>query len=182
MKLNIDEAMVGGKILQVLPHTKITIKSLDYEGLGGGVGVFVLPTKLLWQMVSTCLSDDGIGLAAPQVGTFRRMFIIRDFTEEQETGKILLGETFTAYFNPSWTAIKEAGKSTDIEGCLSVPGKAYKVERWNSIVAEWWTQEDPGAPPVRITETFSGHKARVYQHETAHLNARSIVDIGIPVT
>lgn len=177
MKLNINEAVIGGRMLDVLPYTKIVVKSSDYEGLASsGPQTFVPPTKLLWQMVTACLTDDGIGLAAPQVGVFKRLFIIRDFTD----AGIL--DTFSTYFNPRWTATREAGKSTENEGCLSVPGKAYRVERWNTIDAEWWDWDDLGGAPVHRAERFTGHMARVFQHEFQHLNAISIVDVGTPVT
>lgn len=171
MKLNINDAVVGGKMLVVLPYGRI-IKSSDYDGLTSKSLSFVPPVKLLWQMVATCLTDDGIGLAAPQVGVFKRLFIIRDFTKTE------ILNTFSPYFNPTWLAVKEDGKSTENEGCLSVVGKTYSVERWNTIEAQWWDWNDLGGAPVHRTERLSGHMARVFQHEYQHLNAISIVDVG----
>lgn len=168
MKLNIKEAPVGGKYIAPLHYSKIAIRSPAYESL-------VWPSHLLHQMMATCLTDDGIGLAAPQIGMFKRIFIIRDF---EDLGK--LKDTFSVYINPTWTAVKEDGKSTSVEGCLSVPGRCYEVERWNTIEATWLDWDDVSGAPKMVKETITGYRARVFQHEFQHLNGTSIVDVGTP--
>jgi len=168
MKLNINDEMVGTKRIEPLNYKKIKVRSSEYESMAW-------PSQTLSQMMTTCLSDDGIGLAAPQIGVFKRIFIIRDF---ETLGS--LENTFSVFVNPKWTALKDDGKSTSVEGCLSVPGQCFEVERWNTIDAEWWDWDDLGGAPVKKAARFSGYKARIFQHEFQHLNAISIVDVGTP--
>lgn len=173
MKLNISEVAPGTKICQPLLHNKIMVKSTDFEGMTNGR--FTTPSTTLAQMVATCLADDGIGLAAPQIGVFKRLFIIRDFDET-----VGLHQTFSVFFNPTWLAVREDGKSIEREGCLSVPGKSYNVERWNTIDAKWWETDDATGKPVERSERITGFRARIFQHEFQHLNAVSIVNVGSP--
>ncbi len=70
---------------------------------------------LLDDMVETMNDAQGIGLAAPQVGVLRRVVIVD------------VGDGPIKIINPE--IIEEEGSYIDIEGCLSVPDKAGKVER-----------------------------------------------------
>lgn len=118
----------------------------------------------LWRMVRTCMVEGGIGLAAPQIGVFRRMFIL------SESPGI-----FRAYFNPSVVAVSES-KPFEVEGCLSVPGKRIEVSRPESIWACWVEIDETGTKFVGRYEFLEGLKARAFQHETEHLNGISILD------
>jgi len=71
---------------------------------------------LIDDMIETLEKANGVGLAAPQVGILRRVVII----DRGEDGIIEL-------INPE--VIKTEGCVNDVEGCLSVPGKAGMVER-----------------------------------------------------
>lgn len=70
---------------------------------------------LLEDMVETMNHEDGVGLAAPQVGVLRRIVIID------------IGEGPIKIINPEF--IETEGKYIDVEGCLSIPNKAGTVER-----------------------------------------------------
>jgi len=72
---------------------------------------------LLDDMKETLLEANGVGLAAPQVGILRRVVVI-DLGEDEGMLELI---------NPVITHTE--GSVTDIEGCLSVPGKAGEVER-----------------------------------------------------
>jgi len=164
------------RVLPILPYYKITIKSLDWDGLGTNTGKFIYPGKLLNQMVKTCHQADGIGLAAPQVGVFRKIFIIRAFVPTEDPN------LYTTFFNPTFRAVENAGKSEDEEGCLSVPGGLYKVTRWNVIKAHWYDYDEASKIPQEHTALLDGLTARVYQHELCHLKGTNIVEIGKPST
>ncbi|HZK01152.1 MAG TPA: peptide deformylase [Tissierellaceae bacterium] len=71
--------------------------------------------ELLDDMVETMNDAEGVGLAAPQVGVLRRIVVID------------IGEGPIKIINPE--IIEVDGKRIDVEGCLSVPNKAGKVER-----------------------------------------------------
>lgn len=172
MHIRISELNPEIKTPQIILFNKIKTKSIAYNT---AKPISAAETKaLLQKMVKACLEDDGVGLAAPQINIFKQLFIIREMDDE---GKPL--ERFIAYFNPEWRAVAEDGKEEGIEGCLSVPGLPFEVSRWKTIDATWWELQEDGSF-VERKERFTGYKARVFQHEHAHLRARSIVDDGKP--
>jgi peptide deformylase len=178
MKLDISEIPLGDKSLKLWHFTRIAIKSTDYSVENAS---FAFPKRLIQKMIVVCLNEGGIGLAAPQVGVFNRLFIIRDFElDSEKNNQPVLLNTFSEYINPTWKAVQEHGKSKDREGCLSVPDNSLEIERWNTIEASWFTwEENPGGGGgslVQKTETMTGYKARVFQHEFDHLSGVSIVD------
>lgn len=107
--------------------------------------------ELVHAMYELMNQSGGIGLAAPQVGLPYRVFVMRSVPK-------------LAIFNPKivWTSDKEIEME---EGCLSFPGLGIKVFRPESIRSRF-------AGPNGITEThlFKGLTARVFQHETDHLD------------
>lgn len=172
MHIRISELNPEIKTPQILLFNRIKTKSIAYN-IAKPVGIGETKS-LLQKMVKACLSDDGVGLAAPQINIFKQLFIIREMDGE---GKPL--ESFIAYFNPEWRAVAEDGKEEGVEGCLSVPGLPFVVSRWKTIDATWWELQEDGSF-IERKERFTGYKARVYQHEWNHLSAKSIVDIGKP--
>ena len=73
---------------------------------------------LVRDMIETMNADEGLGLAAPQVGESLRMFILRD---QEDPDRVY------AVINP--TLELAGGSVLDEEGCLSVPGKRAEVRR-----------------------------------------------------
>ena len=172
MHIRISELNPEIKTPQIILFNKIKTKSVGYN-TAKPVSVGEIKT-LLQKMVKACLEDDGVGLAAPQINNFKQVFIIRQMDADNKPL-----ESFIAYFNPEWRAVAEDGKEEGIEGCLSVPGLPFEVSRWKTIDATWWELQEDGSF-VERKERFTGYKARVFQHEHAHLRARSIVDDGKP--
>ena len=172
MKIYISELNPETKTPQIILFNKIKNKSLSWTT---SKPANVSETRsLLEKMVKACLSDDGVGLAAPQINIFKQLFIIREMDGDNKPL-----ESYIAYFNPEWRAVAEECKEEGIEGCLSVPGLPFEVSRWKTIDATWWELQEDGSF-VERKERFTGYKARVFQHEHAHLRARSIVDDGKP--
>ena len=172
MHIRISELNPETKTPQIILFNKIKTKSLSWST---NKPANVSETRsLLEKMVKACLSDDGVGLAAPQINIFKQLFIIREMDADNKPL-----ESFIAYFNPEWRAVAEEGKEEGIEGCLSVPGLPFEVSRWKTIDATWWELQEDGSF-IERKERFTGYKARVFQHEHAHLRARSIVDDGKP--
>lgn len=98
-----------------------------------------------------------IGIAAPQVGIYQRVFILYD------------GKNFATFINPRILESSQQ-ESLDVEGCLSIPGKRFKVRRPSSIVVK-----DALRPkPVEL----EGWSARAWLHEFDHLKGILISDIG----
>ncbi len=74
--------------------------------------------KLLDDMTQTLIDSGGVGLAAPQVGILRRIFLVDVGTEEPE---------IVEFINPE--ILETDGEQVGAEGCLSVPGKYGLVKR-----------------------------------------------------
>ena len=172
MQIKISELNQEIKIPQIILFNKIKTKSIAWNI--NKLANVSETRSLLEKLVKACLSDDGVGLAAPQINIFKQLFIIREMNEDNKPL-----ESFITYFNPEWRAVAEEGKEEDIEGCLSVPGLPFQVSRWKTIDATWWELQEDGSF-IERKERFTGYKARVFQHEHAHLRARSIVDDGKP--
>jgi peptide deformylase len=116
---------------------------------------------LIDDMFETMYAEEGVGLAAPQVGVSQRIIVI-DPHEEGVEGFALI--------NP---VILESSKDLDRgeEGCLSIPGVKDVVERPFAVVAEG--QNPDGT--VRKIEA-KGLLARILQHEVDHLNGILFID------
>lgn len=83
--------------------------------------------KLLDDMRQTLLDANGVGLAAPQVGILRRIFLV-------DVG--LDGEQIVEFINPE--ILETDGEQEGAEGCLSVPGRYGLVKRpyWVKVRAQ----------------------------------------------
>jgi peptide deformylase len=117
-----------------------------------------------WRMIRSCLADDGVGLAAPQIGIMKRLFIIRQNADH-----------FKVYFHPKYTVDINSKIDMGLEGCLSVPGKYLNIPRQTMIMAEW-VEINSEEQLVSRTELLEGYLARVFQHEYDHIEGISIVD------
>ncbi|HKL09875.1 MAG TPA: peptide deformylase [Clostridia bacterium] len=116
---------------------------------------------LLDDMIETMDAEDGVGLAAPQVGVLKRVIVIR------------IGNELIQLINPE--IIYENGEQTDIEGCLSVPGKSMNVKRPLSVNVKGI---DRGGNAVEYEG--SDLMARAFCHEVDHLDGILFIDKGIP--
>ena len=115
--------------------------------------------KLVADMLDTMREAPGVGLAGPQVGVQERVFV---WEVEDEHG---------AVFNPVIVARSEE-RATDDEGCLSIPGLTFPVERHASVTIEGL---DEHGWPLSI-EATGDFQARVFQHEIDHLDGVLFLD------
>ena len=107
---------------------------------------------LLDDMAETMHERNGVGLAAPQVGVFRRVIIV-----EAEEGNLI------EFINPE--IIQQSGVEEDGEGCLSIPGKRGDVPRPTKIKVSALNREGK-----QFTIDAEGFLARVICHEIDHLD------------
>ncbi len=132
--------------------------------------------RLAELMVATVThpSQDGVGIAAPQVGINRRIVAVQRFDKE--------GEPFEVYPNIriAWTSDSVA---LGPEGCLSVPDRRGEVKRAQEIVIENADMEairsGKGAKSGKIPmvcDTISGFTAVIFQHEIDHLDGVLYID------
>ncbi len=125
--------------------------------------------QLLDDMRETMLEADGIGLAGPQVGMMRRLFVVWDTTDCPEEIPEDYELKLIDFVNPEIIAVSEETE-TSYEGCLSFPGHTGAVER-------------PVAVKVRAQDRFGewfeleaeGLLARCIQHENDHLDGITIM-------
>ena len=117
---------------------------------------------LIEDMKETMKANDGAGLAAPQIGVFKRLVIFGFDTNDRypEADSV----PFTVLINPIITPLSDE-KENGWEGCLSVPGLRGVVPRFIHIKYEGYDAE--GNKIEREVEDFH---ARVVQHECDHLD------------
>ncbi len=113
--------------------------------------------SLLDDMRDTLKKADGAGLAAPQVGVLRRIFIVS--AENQ----------YFECINP--VIIKQSGKQVGEEGCLSVSGRYGTVERPMKVTVK--ALDRYGKP---FTVNAQGFLARAFCHEYDHLDGIVYID------
>ena len=128
--------------------------------------------KLGRRMVATVThpSQDGVGIAGPQVGLNRRIVAVQRFDKT--------GEPFEVYAN-----VRIVWKSDSLaygpEGCLSVPDRRGNVLRSQQIVIEYadlasLSHSCDDIPMAR--DTVSGFTAVIFQHEIDHLEGVLYID------
>lgn len=120
--------------------------------------------QLAADMLDTMYAAPGRGLAGPQVGVLRRIFVV-DVTWKEGT------PSPRVYVNP---LILDASDDlvTRIEGCLSIPGVDCPVARPAEVTLQW--TDLSGAI---VTERLRGIEATCVQHELDHLNGRLCIDL-----
>ncbi len=116
--------------------------------------------ELIDDMIETMNDAQGIGLAAPQVGTLRRVIVID------------IGEGPVAMINP--VISNEEGEEIAVEGCLSIPEFRGTVKRPQKLKVEYLDRD--GKEQVLEAEDLM---ARVICHEVDHLNGVLFKDIFI---
>lgn len=121
-------------------------------------------TTLCRRMLATVQNpeNEGVGIAAPQVGILRRVVAVQRFDKE--------GEPFEFYVNPE---IVEFGDEMELggEGCLSVPDFSGDVWRAQRIVIKYRDENFS-----EQTEVIEGFTAVIFQHEIDHLDGILYID------
>jgi peptide deformylase len=117
---------------------------------------------LIDDMIQTMYAAPGIGLAAPQVGIGKRIFVC-DISVGRNPSDLLV------FINPEF--VERDGMQLEEEGCLSVPGFNATVARPAHAVLKGLDRH--GEPQ---TVDASGLLARCFQHEMDHLDGTLFVD------
>ena len=117
--------------------------------------------QLIRDMFETMYAEEGVGLAAPQVGISERIIVVDPQQDDLPA---------FALINPE---ILEASKETEKgeEGCLSIPGLRELVERSQRVVVRGLTPEGE----ARQLD-LEGLPARIIQHEVDHLDGVLFID------
>ncbi len=124
--------------------------------------------QLVSDMYETMDAAPGVGLAAPQIGVGLRVFVY-DYADED--GNPRRGEIINPVLEIGSVSTEPADEDLDSEGCLSVPGERFPLQRAQKAVL---TGYDLDQKPVLIEA--EGWFARIFQHEFDHLNGTLYVD------
>ena len=129
--------------------------------------------KLIKDMQSTMYEANGIGLAAPQVGISKRLFIIDidQKVEKDDEGEVIsrIPGKLRVFINSKITS--KEGSVTYEEGCLSVPGVYEEVDRAETITIEYY-DENFEKQQITVKDFF----AVVIQHEYDHTEGKLFID------
>ena len=155
------EAIGSGSILEAMAGYDIRVfgdpvlrqVASDVTNVDGAL------VKLTEDMIQTMYDAPGLGLAAPQVGVQKRLFVYD--LHDGAGAKVLV--------NP---IIKESrGEWTYDEGCLSIPDMSYEIVRPKEIHLTGYDLEG-NEISVEADELL----ARLYQHELDHLDGKLLLD------
>lgn len=116
--------------------------------------------KLFEDMIETMYVEDGVGLAAPQIGVSKRILITSPKAKRGEEQVIV---------NP--VILESSGREMGLEGCLSLPGLSGEVPRAKKIKLRY--QDRTGKEHTVDLKDFP---ARVIQHEMDHLDGILLID------
>jgi len=111
------------------------------------------------KMLEILERDKGVGLAGPQIGFMKRIFVVH-----------VEGDEKRIFINPSILETSHATSKYE-EGCLSIPGIYSNVTRSESIKLQAWNEK--GRP---FTIETGGLLARVILHEYDHLDGVLFLD------
>ena len=109
------------------------------------------PEELIRAMSKFMADNGGVGLAAPQLGIKKRIFIMGNFTK------------LVACINPKIVSLSE-DRGNDLEGCLSFPDLFMKVKRPTTAVVQYHTVSGE-----LVERELNGLECRVFLHEYDHL-------------
>ena len=114
---------------------------------------------LIDDLLETMYHENGVGLAAPQVGVLKRVCVID------------VGEGPFVFVNPE--ILESSGSQTDEEGCLSVPGKCGLVTRPNYVKTRAF-DENMNEFIVEGTGLFARAMCHEFDHLDGHLYTEKV--------
>jgi peptide deformylase len=123
--------------------------------------------KLVADMFDTMYAAPGVGLAAPQVGVLKRIFVMDCSSGKDPKQKI-------AFINPVITSTE--GEQSGDEGCLSFPGIYFDVKRARRVIARAFNVNGE-----EFTIDALDLAARCIAHETDHLDGELFIDYLSPL-
>lgn len=129
------------------------------------------------------VKDIGVGLAAPQVGQSKQLFIVHLSGDKNLSRESSNNPDFVV-INPKITFYSNL-ESQMIEGCLSFPDQYYKIWRPSNILIEFYTIANTkkfleGAEPILKKTKLKASKwlSRILQHEYDHLQGKVYIKMG----
>lgn len=124
--------------------------------------------ELITDMVDTMKSAPGVGLAAPQIGVGRRVFV---WDWADDAGVTHQGVVVNPRLERGRVPRGAPDPDEHVEGCLSIPALRYPLARAHTALL---TGVNGTGEPLSIEAT--GWLARIFQHEMDHLEGTLYVD------
>ena len=116
--------------------------------------------RLIRDMIDTMYVEDGVGIAAPQVGVSKRIFIASPNAKPGEEMVFI-----------NLKILEASGEQVGLEGCLSLPGISGEVRRAKTV--RYQAMNEKGEP---VRGTAVDFFARIIQHELDHLDGKLLID------
>lgn len=151
-------------ILPILtyPDPRLKVKSKPVVSVDAEI------RQLMEDMYETMVTNDGCGLAAPQVGVHKRVIVVDISYKYPDILPLFLA-------NPEIVSQGDETLSYE-EGCLSIPGKRAKLTRARNIRVRYLDKDN-----VERDEEISDLMAYAIQHEIDHLNGVLFIDRLSPI-
>jgi peptide deformylase len=124
--------------------------------------------QIIADMKAALAATQGVGLAAPQISQLKRIIIVASRPSTRYPKAPLMEPTVMV--NPTFQALSD-DKEKDWEGCLSIPGIRALVPRYKAIKVQY--MDEQGRP---IEQQLDNFVARIFQHETDHLDGKVYLD------
>ncbi len=124
--------------------------------------------ELIDDLILTCRATEGMGIASPQIGVSKRIFIMASQPNRRYPNAPKMQPK--AIINPEILSYGDEVEK-DWEGCLSLPNVRGKVPRSTKIEVRYLTQNGE-----EVQEVLEGFLARIFQHEFDHLNGKVFID------
>lgn len=123
----------------------------------------ILPKQL---KKAKALYSSAAGMAANQWGIKKRIFIFTPHGSDDDNKKmeVMINPSYIPFLRPSET---EFSLKVAYEGCFSIPLTVGLINRYDAIKATYYTENEE-----KIERIMEGWEARVFQHETDHLNGK----------
>ncbi|MEM9927057.1 MAG: peptide deformylase [Cyanobacteria bacterium P01_D01_bin.50] len=137
--------------------TKIDVYDRDFQ-------------TLVENLIDTMLAEDSMGLAAPQIGELKRVFVLNKKRIAGYKSQSYQPEDILCVVNPEIEYQDFVIDSS--EGCLSLPGRRETVKRFNLIKLKALNRENQ---PFNLTA--DGMLSILIQHEIDHLNGILFIDM-----
>lgn len=126
--------------------------------------------RLAKQMLREMYKDDGVGLAAPQVGVLKRIVVIdTQWPQEDEKGRPMKKKPLV-FINPQIVEHSDE-RVKNLEGCLSVPGISCEIERWSWVKVKCYDENFN-----EVIREGDGLFGRCMQHELDHLDGITLFE------
>nr|WP_241865443.1 peptide deformylase [Paracoccus salsus] len=152
--------MAGGVLRPILIHPDPVLRDVSQpSGYLKGPDLRQLAADLLASMYEA----GGRGLAAPQIGVLRRIFVMDAGWKQGVSEPMVM-------LDPE-IVVRSDRAQRDGERCLSIPGQRVEVVRPHQVTVAWYDLDGR-----RCRRALSGAAARIAQHEADHLEGRLIVD------